>query len=290
MRWAVRAAAPGAGLEEIRGLRDGGAPWLFTLNRGGDRYRVVLRVGDPADASPLRTEVAALQLAGARGIPAPRLVAADLAGDPPRLLTGALAGSSTIPPDRPGARLRALGAAAAALHAVSAEAGKDLPWRDRPIPGEDFAAIRREQPDPLLAEAEQRVAESSPDGVAGFVHGDLWQGNVLWDGEVLVGLVDWDCAGVGPAGVDLGSLRCDAAVCFGPDAAEDVRRGWEDAAGQVARDVPYWDAVACLSTPVDMGWFAGAIAGQGRPDLSRQVLRERRDAFLASTLQRWDRG
>jgi aminoglycoside phosphotransferase (APT) family kinase protein len=30
-----------------------------------------------------------------------------------------------------------------------------------------------------------------------LVHGDLWQGNALWRGDILAGLVDWACAGQG---------------------------------------------------------------------------------------------
>jgi len=31
-----------------------------------------------------------------------------------------------------------------------------------------------------------------------------------------------------------------------------------------------------------MGWFPGSMAAQGRADLTREVLLERRDAFLAA--------
>jgi Ser/Thr protein kinase RdoA (MazF antagonist) len=52
-----------------------------------------------------------------------------------------------------------------------------------------------------------------------------------------------------------------AALCFGPEAAGDVLASWEEAAGRPAADVAHWDVVATLSTPPDMGWFPGAIAG-----------------------------
>jgi hypothetical protein len=42
-----------------------------------------------------------------------------------------------------------------------------------------------------------------------------------------------------------------------------------------------------------MGWFPDAIAGQGRPDLGREVrevLLARRDAFLGDALDRLDGG
>ena len=291
LRWAVRAADPRAEVAEVRGLRDGGSPWLLRLRRGGRTRGVVLRVGDGKEAATgLGTEVAALTLAAEHGLPAPRLLAADLAGDPPTVLVEQVAGSSVIPPRRPTARLRTLGRAAAALHAVALAPTPALPRRDRPIAVEDFAALRRRQPArPLLREAEERLAALPLPGPAEvFVHGDLWQGNALWTGDTLAALIDWDCAGAGPPGVDVGSLRCDAAICFGLEAADDIRDGWEEAAGRPLADLPRWDAVAALSTPPDMGWFPGAIAGQGRPDLTRELLVRRRDAFLRAALDRLD--
>jgi aminoglycoside phosphotransferase (APT) family kinase protein len=291
LRWAVNAAAPGADVTEVRGLRDGGSPWLVRLSRHGQDRGVVLRAGTGQDPAALATEVAALQLAAGHHIPAPRLLAADLDGDPPLVLVEQLPGSSRIPPGRPSARLRTLGRTAATLHAIPLAPAAVLPERDRPIATVDFAALRRQHPpDPLLVAAEQRIAESRPRDPAVFVHGDLWQGNALWRGDILAGLVDWDCAGVGPPGVDLGSLRCDAAVCFGMEAADDVRRGWEEEAGRPAAGMARWDVVAALSTPPDMGWFPGAIAGQGRPDLTRDILVRRRDAFLRDALGRLDAG
>jgi len=296
LRWAVDVAAPGAAVTEVRGLRDGGTPWLL---RFADDGGIVVRVGTPDERPMFETEVAALRLLAEHGLPGPRLLGvrldvpglgpAGVAGGGPALVIELLPGSSAIPPDAPVARLRRLGAVAAATHAVRPAPDPALPRRDRPIAPVDFGVLRHQQPPrPLLVAAEQAVARRPVPGEPGFVHGDLWQGNALWLGDSLSGLIDWDCAGVGPAGVDLGSLRCDAAICFGLPAADEVRRGWEDAAGRPAEDVAYWDVVAALSTPPDMGWFVGAIAGQGRPDLAREVLVERRDRFLADALSRLD--
>ena len=272
-------------MTEARGLRDGGSPWLIRLTHHGQDRSVVLRVGADQDPAGLRTEVAALQLAAEHNIPAPRLLAADLNRTPPLVLVEQLAGSSKIPLDRPTTRLRTLGRIAAMLHAIPLDPTPELPRRDRPIASVDFAALRRQQsPNRLLIEAEERVAGSPPDGPGVFVHGDLWQGNALWTNSTLTGLIDWDCAGTGSVGIDLGSLRCDAAICFGLEAAQDVQAGWEETTGRPASDVPYWDVVAALSTPPDMGWFPAAIAGQGRPDLIQEVLLRRRDEFLRCAL------
>jgi len=289
LRWAVNAATPGADVTEVRGLRDGGSPWLVRLSRHGQDRGVVLRAGTGQDPAALATEVAALQLAAGHHIPAPRLLAADLDGDSPLVLVEQLPGSSRIPPGRPSARLRTLGRTAATLHAIPLAPAAVLPERDRPIATVDFAALRRQHPpDPLLVAAEQRIAESRPRDPAVFVHGDLWQGNALWTGDTLNGLIDWDCAGSGSPGIDLGSLRCDAAICFGLDAAADIQQGWEEVTDRPAAEVACWDVVAALSTPPDMGWFPAAIAGQGRPDLTQDVLLRRRDQFLRAALTRLD--
>ena len=50
-------------------------------------------------------------------------------------------------------------------------------------------------------------------------------------------MLDRDCAGVGSAGIDLGSLRCKAAGCLSVGAAEHIPRGWETQAGRPASDV-----------------------------------------------------
>ncbi len=57
LRWAVAAAAPGADIVEVRGLRDGGSPWLLRLSLDGRERGVVLRVGrDPAPAPANRPD------------------------------------------------------------------------------------------------------------------------------------------------------------------------------------------------------------------------------------------
>jgi Ser/Thr protein kinase RdoA (MazF antagonist) len=290
-RWAVDAVAPGADVTEVRGLRDGGSPWLVRYVHDGGSGAVVVRVARVDDVAMLQTEVAALAVAAEHGLPAPRVLASDLTGGNPALVIELLPGGSRIPLEPPVARLRTLGAAAARLNTITPEPHPALPRRTRPIGDIDFAALRRAKPaQPLLVEAETRIAKRPVPGSDRFVHGDLWQGNALWQGDSLSGLIDWDCAGVGPAGVDMGSLRCDAAMSFNIAAADEILRGWEEAAGEPAPDVAYWDVVAALSTPPEMDWFVGAIAGQGRPDLTREILVERRDDFLRDALRRLSAG
>src|SRR6266542_3382676 len=222
LRWAADQVGTSARIVAVKGMRAGAGPWRLGIDHGGETVEAVLRIGDPDIGSRRRlaTEAAALALAEEHRLAAPRLLAVDLDGDTtgrPALLMTVLAGSSTIPTIASVVRLRASGAAAAALHAVATTPRPDLPLRVRPLGDVDFAAQRRVSgSSPLLDAAEQRLhVLPMPQRMSVFVHGDLWQGNTLWAGEACVGMVDWDAAGVGHPGIDLGSLRCDAAIMFG---------------------------------------------------------------------------
>jgi aminoglycoside phosphotransferase (APT) family kinase protein len=286
LAWA--AAVLGTEVTVLRGLRHGDSPWLL---RAADR-EVILRVAGAGQAAETATEVVAMtcvaRVAG-DAVPVAELLGFDCAERTGYglVLTARVPGTSVIPPVPDPGRLRALGAVAARISSVRGAPALALPVRSQPIEGTDFAGMRREQgASRLLRAAEAAVAATRPgDDQHGLVHGDLWNGNTLWDdGGRLTAVLDWDCAGVGPAGIDLGSLRCDAAWSHGAGAAGHVLDGWEAQAGRPACDVPYWDAVAALASPPDMGWFPVSMALQGRPDLTRAVMLARRDAFLNAAL------
>jgi aminoglycoside phosphotransferase (APT) family kinase protein len=297
LAWAADQVGTGARVVAVEGLRAGAGPWRLRIDRRGKQSEAVLRVGGPHQREQVATEAAALAFAEEHQLAAPRLLAVDLAGNAtgrPVLLTTVLAGSSTIPAAASPGRLQALGAAAATLHAVAAAPRPGLPLRTRPLEDVDFAASRRASGSTrLLDVAEERVGEVPvPQGVSVFVHGDLWQGNTLWRGGALVGMVDWDAAGVGHPGIDLGTLRLDAAILFGLPAAAGVLEGWRQATGQPAEAMAYWDLVAALTTPAEgVDWFGQWLAvvhEHGRVDLDAATLTGRRDAFLRAALDQLD--
>ncbi len=306
LSWSAGAVLPGATVVGVAGLRGGAGPWLVRIEGAGDAAEAILRIGDasdPADRQRFATQVAALAHAACHGVAAPRVIAFDPDGQQAgalAVLTTVLPGSSSIPRWPSPDRMRALGAAAARLHAVAMAPRPGLPLRRRPLADVDFAAPRRLEclsprrwwtrhrmpgTSSLMADAEDRVRRMpAPAGPAVFVHGDLWQGNTIWAGNTLTGMIDWDCAGAGPPGIDLGFLRCDVATMFGLPAAGQVLAGWQHVSGMRTSDVAYWDTVAALSTPTDMAEWLPVIHDEGRTDLDARTVTARRDTFLHAAL------
>jgi aminoglycoside phosphotransferase (APT) family kinase protein len=244
----------------VRSLHGGESPWWIDLTTS-DRstFSAVLRSpSSRISADQIATNAAALTVAEQHGLPAPRLLAADLGGraaTPPASLESVVPGISTWPATPSTQLLLAAGAAIAQVHSVILDRQPQLPFRPRPIAVDDFAHARRVGQMPttaLLQLADDRVqAIKAPEAPVVFVHGDVWPGNTVLAGGEVRALIDWKTAGVGNPGVDLGELRKQVAIRYDDDAARHVLEGWERASGARADDIAYWDAVAALNTPTE---------------------------------------
>jgi aminoglycoside phosphotransferase (APT) family kinase protein len=244
----------------VRSLHGGESPWWIDLTASdGSTFSAVLRFPSTRiSPAQIATNAAALAVAEKHGLPAPRLLAADLDGgaaETSASLETVVPGTSTWPTAPSVELLRAAGAAIAQVHTVILDPQPQLPVRLRPIAVDDFAQARRVGQMPttaLLQLADERVqAIKPPDVPAVFVHGDVWPGNTIVADGGIHALVDWKTAGVGNPGVDLGELRKQVAILYDDDAPRHVLDGWERASGARADDIPYWDAVAALNTPTD---------------------------------------
>jgi aminoglycoside phosphotransferase (APT) family kinase protein len=65
----------------------------------------------------------------------------------------------------------------------------------------------------LFAELAARSAAAVSDEV--FIHRDFHPGNLLFDGDLVVGTVDWDYACIGPSGEDFGRTWLNLAADYG---------------------------------------------------------------------------
>lgn len=245
----------------VRSLHGGESPWWIDVTTPTESpFAVVLRTpSSRIGPDMIATNAAALAVAEKHGLPAPRLLATDLAGraaGTPASLETVVSGTSSWPPAPSVELLLAAGAALAHVHNVLLGPQPQLPLRPRPIAVDDFAHDRRVGRMPttaLLQLADDRVrAFAAPAVPTVFVHGDVWPGNTVLDRGGFRALIDWKYAGVGNPGVDLGEVRKNVAILYDDnDAHGHVLDGWQRAAGTRADHIHYWDAVAALNTPTD---------------------------------------
>jgi aminoglycoside phosphotransferase (APT) family kinase protein len=279
LSWAIDSIGGDATMVSVQPLHDYQGPWRLRVDVGGRAKHVVLRSLTPRIEAPLiATGAAGLEVAERYGLPAPRLLAKDLDGraaGAPATLETVVAGSTVWPSVVSIGRLRAAGAALAQVHAIPLEPRPHLPLRTRPIAVDDFARERRQGrmvTSPLMRMADDWIqGMAQPCGATVFVHGDVWPGNMAWTDDNSCTLIDWKTAGVGDPGVDIGELRKQIAITYGPKATASIVDGWEHTSGKPATNLAYWDAVAALNTPTEL-WTSVATT--------------RRDAFLRSALDR----
>jgi aminoglycoside phosphotransferase (APT) family kinase protein len=250
--------------------------WLLRVEQGHASANVVLKTS-PIEwySGGVMTEEVVLPLVEELGLPAPRLLGVDV-NEPAGVtvvLSTFLLGDSTLPAEARFQRLRTLGAVAARLHAFPMSPRPGLPHHTRPVAYDPYVPERREgkaPTTPLLDEADRVVsAMRAPEADTVLVHGDFHPGNTMWLGDTFVGYIDWDGAGVGDPGVDLGWCRLEAALHYSEAAADQILLGWRDETGHDPELIAYWDVVAALQSDADIGERTG-----------------RRDEFLRSALKR----
>jgi aminoglycoside phosphotransferase (APT) family kinase protein len=291
--WVERCLGSGSSVVDATRLGGATGPWLLAVRNQRGIETVVLRDGDPEHATEqarFEVEAAALRVAEDLRIIAPRLIGQDLSGaEASRLaiLSTHLTGANLIPQEVTHERLLALGRAVASL-CRTPPSDTPLPVRPRPLSDLDFASERAAGVStPILDEADRFIASGPPPhGGNVLVHGDCWQGNTVWSDDRFMGFVDWDAAGFGQPGLDLGSIRFDVALYFGLDGLDAVTEGWRQAGGPPIDQLAYWDVLAALSSPADLSPWMPTITGPGRADLDVRTVTARRDDFIRAALRR----
>lgn len=136
--WAARAVGDGTKVVAVKSLHGGSSPWLLHIEHGGSTREVVLRVAGRTFPWQIATGAAALRVAEAHSLAAPRLLASDLDGrvtGAPATLETAVPGSSASPAKVSAERLRAAGAAIAKVHTILLEPQPDLPLKAHSLQG-----------------------------------------------------------------------------------------------------------------------------------------------------------
>lgn len=90
-----------------------------------------------------------------------------------------------------------------------------------------------------------------------FAHTDYWAGNILWRGDEISAVVDWEEAGYGHPAADVAYCRMGFFIEGVPEAAETFLRAYEAAAGWALKGLPLFELAASARPMTDPDdWFA----------------------------------
>lgn len=225
-------------------------------------------------------EYQVLDLTGALGLGTAVPYLLDESGDVPALVMGFIEGGINFGLKDVDGYVRQMAGALARVHSADF-AGRDVSFlKRRPAECMEFGRVRPYLGADGLAggvdvgrvEAVLGRGLPGPGNEARLLHGDFWAGNMLWRDGVLVGVVDWEDAGLGDPLKDLGEARVELVWLFGVEAAERFLAHYRSMVTIDYSNLPYWDLCAVLRllrlTKGDWGWLVDFAGQHGRGDLT----------------------
>ncbi len=88
-----------------------------------------------------------------------------------------------------------------------------------------------------------------------LLHGDFWPGNILWKGNHIAAVIDWEDASIGTAVADLATCRVELMMMYGPSAMENFTRQYLTHSTLDISDLPLWEVYASSAALATMsGW------------------------------------
>jgi aminoglycoside phosphotransferase (APT) family kinase protein len=113
---------------------------------------------------------------------------------------------------------------------------------------------------------------------AALLHGDFWPGNILWRGEKLAAVVDWEDAALGDPLADMANSRLELLWAFGAEAMRRFTREYQALHALDWANLPLWDMWAALR-PI------GKMDAWDDNDHARQTRHERHRWFIAQAYE-----
>jgi aminoglycoside phosphotransferase (APT) family kinase protein len=123
-----------------------------------------------------------------------------------------------------------------------------------------------------------------------LLHGDYWPGNVLWRGDQLIAVIDWEDACWGDPLYDLAIARLDLLWIFGLEAMTSFTDYYQSGMPIDYTDLPYWDLYAALRfirlAGSHLDEWAAYFHPYGRRDITASTIRTYYDFFIHQAFER----
>ncbi len=121
-----------------------------------------------------------------------------------------------------------------------------------------------------------------------LLHGDLWNGNILWQGKEISGVIDWEDAWIGEPLLDLAGARLDLLCTFGMESVNAFTKAYLELRKIDVDNLPVWDLVATLwlirFINHDLQSWAAFFHTYGRTDITAESIQRDVAAFSSNAL------
>lgn len=214
---------PGAELRGVEQLTGGISADVCRLDLfvpGDESKHVVVREHGPTHSGhSANLEYRLLDALFRSGVPVPRPLHVDETGqtlESPFLVMAFVKGSTEIPLPRLGAYISKAAEMLAKIHSLPTKDIPELPYRLDPLPELlEFLPAGKDWHD--LTNYLQTLQKTVYLGTPCLLHGDFWPENLLWEGESLVAILDWEDAAIGDPLSDLACSRLELRYKFGSE-------------------------------------------------------------------------
>lgn len=224
---------------------------------GNETRLAVKRMTDDPDPERAAADFHGLRIARGHGIPAPEPLYLDVTGDLlglPGIVTGFIEGEQISHPEDVSSWSADIARMLLRVHDARPSAEDRRHIYDGRWMGLYF--LRDSWPDtmaghPLTApifEAVRELRTSLRRVRPVFLHMDYWPGNILWHGDRISGLVDWDAASYGDPALDVAYFRMNMYLRGIKEAADIFLRCYEAESGPV-ENLGFWE-LACAARPL----------------------------------------
>lgn len=124
---------------------------------------------------------------------------------------------------------------------------------------------------------------ASPNGLV-LNHGDYWPGNILWQENEIVAVIDWEGARIGDPFMDLSIARLDILWILGPDEMHEMTRIYQAETGFDLSTLRYWDLRVGLRPIGEFERMAPAYPHLGRTDITAETMSRQHEWFVEQAL------
>ncbi len=210
------------------------------------------------------------------GLPVARPLYLEQYHEPPFLVTSYIAASPRFSADNLLAFCKVQATALSRIHAIDLRHLAFLPQLA------DIVANYLKPPaDDRIRSALRRALQGISLNPTALLHGDFWLGNLLWNGNQLSGIIDWEDAMLGDPLADLGKSRLEILWALGEEAMNAYTSYYlEQNVKLDSSALPFWDLWGAARLPhfATFATDAGKVA----------VMQEQYDRFVEGAIRALD--